>query len=315
LRSPDFFIVGAPKCGTTALYSYLGQHPEIFMPGSKGPHRTGPVPAGKEPHFLGSDLEFIGRRRPASTLAEYLAFFVEATDEKRVGEASTLYWCSKRSAIEIKEFCPSASIIIALRNPVDMMYSLHSQRRFGGTEDIEDFGAALEAEADRKEGRRLPRCPGVVQGLFYRETARYGQQVERFFDTFGRERVQVIIFDDLIDDPAGTYRQTLRFLGVREDFQPRFEVVNRNKQARSATLRGLVQSPPGIVRRVAGAVVPVAIRRALLGGLWRLNSKYVQRPPMDRRLRRSLQEEFSPEVARLGDLLGRDLSHWTRGPE
>jgi len=143
MRTPDFFIVGAPKCGTTAMSDYLRQHPEIYMP------------QRKEPHFFGSDLDapypyFIRDKE------QYFSLFAEAKDEKRVGEASVWYLYSKRAAFEIKEFCPTASIIIMLRNPVDMIYSLHSQRLFTGNEDIPDFEEALEAEEDRKRGLRIP---------------------------------------------------------------------------------------------------------------------------------------------------------------
>ena len=144
---PNFFIVGAPKCGTSALYEYLGAHPEIFM----SPY--------KEPHFFGSDLQ--QRWRP--TKSQYFSCFAKARDEKRVGEASVHYLYSKCAAAEIKEFCPEARIIIMLRDPVEMLYSLHSQSIFSGNEVINDFEEALEAEADRKLGRRIPR--GIKLGV------------------------------------------------------------------------------------------------------------------------------------------------------
>ena len=128
---PNFFIVGAPKCGTTALHAYLDAHPEIFMSHYK------------EPRFFGSDLR--QRRRP--TKSQYFSCFARARNEKRVGEASVLYLYSKCAAAEIKEFCPEARIIIMLRDPVEMLHSKHSQSIFSGNEVINDFEEALEAEA------------------------------------------------------------------------------------------------------------------------------------------------------------------------
>jgi hypothetical protein len=124
MRKPDFFIVGAPKSGTTAMYFYLKQHPEIFMP------------ERKELHFFGSDFfapHFV------RDLKEYLKFFEGADNKKRIGEASVWYLYSKRAAFEIKEFNPDADIIIMLRNPVDMMYSLRETLRKKGIERASFF--------------------------------------------------------------------------------------------------------------------------------------------------------------------------------
>ncbi len=210
MRVPDLFIVGAPKCGTTALYTYLSQHPEVFM------SRV------KEPSFFGTDL-----RNPARPTSEqYLHLFAGARNEKRVGEASTSYLGSRRAAAEIKKFSPSSRIVIMLRNPVEAMYSLHSQRLYQGTEDITDFETALGAEEERKRGRRLPRRRGVVEGLFYREGAKYSQQVKTYLEAFGRENVHIIIFDDLKHTPAQVYGETLRFLDASTEFQIESQVAN-----------------------------------------------------------------------------------------
>lgn len=300
MRKPDFFIVGAPKCGTTALYDYLRQHPEIF------------VPYRKELHFFGTDLI---SGRPRRTEQDYLALFARAADEKRVGEASVLYLYSKLAASEIKAFCPSASIIIMLRNPVDMMYSLHSQLLFTGDEEITDFEAALEAEEERKRGSGIPESTWFAEALFYRETARYTEQVRRYFDVFGRDNVHLIIFDDFRGDTAGVYRQTLRFLGVDETFRADFRIVNPNKhaRARSKRLMRFRYNYPLVVRRLGRLAVPsLPARRTLLRGFERLITRRTPHPPMDTQLRKRLQAEFAPEVETLSQLLGRDLTHWSR---
>ena len=143
MRKPDFFIVGAPKCGTTAMQYYLSQHPDIFLP-------------EKEMDFFGNDLLFT---HPRCTIEQYLAHFdtPEAKFRRRVGEKSVFYLYSKRAAYEIRDFAGAADIIIMLRNPVDMLYSLHSHMLRTGGEEIEDFRAALEDESIRKPGARLPR--------------------------------------------------------------------------------------------------------------------------------------------------------------
>jgi hypothetical protein len=297
MRKPDFFIVGAPKCGTTAIQDYLRLHPEIFMP------------EAKELHFFGSDLRFSYGRLSEK---EYLSYFKHAKDEKRVGEASVWYLYSKKAACEIKEFNSSSKIIIMLRNPVDVLYSLHSRLLYNGSEDIVDFKAALEAEEDRKRGLRIPKTVIVVDALYYRDTIRYTEQVRRYFDVFGRENVFVIIFEDFKDKTAEVYKETLSFLRVNEDFQPAFRIVNPNKRIRSKFLRNLLINPPQMAQSFAKVLLPHKLRRVLVEALWSYSTILEPRPPIDSVLRKSLQAEFASEVESLSDLLGRDLTHWTK---
>src|SRR5262245_23487023 len=165
MRKPDFFIVGAPKCGTTAMNDYLQVHPEIF------------IPAKKEIHFFGADLQFLKGGRV--TEQEYLTYFFPAQGEKRVGEASVWYLYSQHAAAEIQAFSPTARIIIMLRNPVDMMYSLHSQRLYNDNENLVNFAEALAAEGDRQQGKRLYPKASDVMGSLYRTAATYTPQVQR----------------------------------------------------------------------------------------------------------------------------------------
>jgi hypothetical protein len=299
-RRPDFFIVGAFKCGTTALYHYLRQHPQVFMPYLK------------EPLFFGDDLT---RRYGRLSLAEYLALFEPARTGQRVGEASSWYLYSDSAAREIKAFSPRAQIIVMLRNPVDVMYAQHSQLVFNAAEDLTDFAAALEAEAPRLRGQRLPPGPIRRENLFYRASVRFAEQLERYFAVFGRESVQVIVYDDFRADTAGVFRSVLEFLRVDTTFRPDFKLVNENKRVRSRALQQLIFQPPALllpgVRLIRRSPAAHKIRAALL----RSNSRVLPRVPMDPSLRQQLLAEFAPEIERLGSLLERDLSHWATGTE
>jgi hypothetical protein len=268
------------------------------------------MPPKKEIHFFGSDLRVLDR--PKRTMQEYLAYFSGALDEKRIGEASVWYLYSKQAAFEIQEFCPSASIIVMLRNPVDMIYALHSQQLCYGKDDIGDFAAALVAEEDRKRGLRIPAHRSTAGDLFYRDAAQYTSQVERYLRVFGQKHVHTIIFDDLERDPARVFAQTCEFLDVSTDFRPRLRVVNPNKRVRSRAVLRFLKSPPPGARRLAKALLPAPFRTDLRHAVQRLNIKYEPRAPMDPGLRRHLQAEFLPEIERLSELLGRDLSHWCR---
>ena len=297
-KIPNFFIVGAPKCGTTAMNNYLSEHPEIFIPDIK------------EVHFFGRDLDITkGALRDE---AAYLALFAGAKGEKRLGEASVWYLYSRTAAQEICDFNPDAKIIVMLRNPADMLYSQHSQFLYNGNEDIEDFREALAAEPDRKAGRRIPKSAHLVDGLFYSETVRYAEQIERYFGRFGRDNVHIILYDDFRADLPGTYRNLLRFLGVSEDFLPAFAVVNPNKRARSALLRNFVQEPPESIKRLSRVFFPRSVRQRVMKGLDQANVRYEARAPLDPELKGELERRFAPEVEGLERLLGRELP-WGKG--
>ena len=294
---PNFFIVGAPRCGTTAMYQYLRDHPDIYMA------------EYNEPHFFGSDL--VGRNFEVfrGRLDAYLALFDGASGQKRIGERSTRYLHSTRAAAEIHAFDPDARIIVMLRSPVDMMYSIYyHQRMYSGTEDAPTFEEALALEPERKAGRHVPPGFRTVNGLLYRETARFAEQVQRYFDVFGREQVHVIIFDDVKEDTAGVYRRVLDFLGVDSSFRPDLGIVHDSRQSRSMAVRNLIRHPllVAVGRRFPTLTAPV------YKTLMRLNSRPFKRPPMSAELRQRLQAELLPEVERLGELLDRDLTHWCR---
>jgi Sulfotransferase family len=292
---PDFFIVGAPKCGTTAMYGYLRQHPDIFMP------------FHKEPLFFGSDLT---RRYGPMSEQDYLRLFARAAPGQRVGEASAWYLFSASAATEIAAASPGARIIAMFRDPVEVMYAQHSQLLFTEQEDIEDFRSALDAEDDRAAGRRLPPGPIRPENLLYRRMVRFADQLERYLDVFGRDRVHVIINDDLRGDPAAEYRRLLTFLDVDPDFAPDFEPVNENKRTRHRWIQRLIWNPP-LLRPLIPRLRRFPLVHALRARLLSLNSRRVARPPMDPALRSQLRAELRPEVERLGRLIGRDLGAWT----
>jgi hypothetical protein len=300
MRKPDFFIVGAPRCGTTALRDYLEEHPDIFL-----------ADDSREPHFFGTDLHSPDYIRDEQS---YLALFEDAKNAKRAGKKSVSYLYSKRAAAEIKAFQPAAKIIIKLRNPVDMIYSLHTLRFYLGNESIADFQAALEAEEDRRRGLSLPAGVGVHEAwkFVYRDQAKFAEQARRYLDTFGRESVHIIIFDDFVRDTAKVYKDTLVFLDVTSDFQLEFRTINPNRRLRSVALHHFIKRPPRLVRSLVKAVTRSRLRQRWTNGLIRLNAYYEPRPPLLQSLKRQLQEEFRPEVEQLSELLGRDLMHWCK---
>ena len=297
MKRPDFFIVGAFKAGTTALYEYLRAHPQIFMS----------VP--KEPMYFGADLTPRYRRMSE---AEYLALFRAAREDQRAGEASPWYLYSSSAATEIRTFEPGASAIIMLRNPVDVMYSQHSQLVFNQREDLADFRLALEAEPDRIAGRRIP--PGAIrpEALFYRKSVRFPEQVRRYLQEFGRDAIHFVVFDDLVADVVGVYRSTLEFLGVDSSQPLDASVYNPNRAARSGRVQRAIFAPPPALRGLFGRLRRIQLLHRVRDAVVNANSRPAERARMDPALRAALTAEFAPQVAELGEIIGRDLSAWSR---
>ncbi len=296
---PNFFIVGAPKCGTTALYEYLRPHPNIFMS------------EVKEPHFFARDL---GTYPRIKTLEEYTEIFAETTENHlRVGEASVYYLRSSVAIPNIREFNPDAKIIAMFRNPVEMVYSLHSQLLWVAEERESNFETAWRLQERRSRGLDLP--PGS-RGSFllqYAEVGRFGTQAQRLLSVFPPAQVKLILYDDFAASPQRVYDDIIEFLGVPHDNRADFPRINDNKRARLAWLRNFARKPPPALRtavrrlkQAVGAEGVTAVKTKIVG----LNTVREKRPPLSPAFRAELVEAFREEVALLSRLLHRDLSHW-----
>jgi len=296
IRKPDFFIVGAPKCGTTALHVYLRQHPDVFMP------------AEKEHNHFATDL--VPATDPYHDRDHYLKLFAAARTEKRVGETSVFHLFSLDAAKNIHAFNTEAKIIVMLRDPVSWLASYYSQMVYNGDEDIADLEGALAAETPRRRGEGIPANLRFPERLFYRDVGRFALQVARYFDRFGRDAVHVILQDDFAKDPRTIFRQTLEFLGVDPGFEPEFANVNPNKAVRSPWLNDFLRRPPAWAAAPVTALLPRAIRRSMRARVRRANAVVQERAPLDPALRLRLAEELRPDLDRLATLLDRDLSHW-----
>ena len=302
VRFPDLFIIGAPKSGTTSLYEYLKGHPEVFMSALKEPCYFAPDLAKED---SGNFLVY-GRDE-----ALYLDLFADAGDAKRLGEASTRYLYSKEAPPLIKAASVDARIIAVLRNPIDMMHSLHAHKLAAATEDIADFEEALAAEPDRHDGRRIPPTSNPMLAT-YLDRGRFGEQLARWFETFGHDRVHVIISEDMFKDPAGEFRRLLEFLEVDPDYQPEsFAAYNTAHAPRSRFVRRLfnMRGPQWLVWKVLPRFVGYVGTRGLIRRFrysW-FNRKKVEKTLVSPALRRRLEDELAPDVARLSEILGRDL--------
>lgn len=299
MAKPNLFIVGAPKCGTTALYEYLSQHPNIFM---------SPV---KEPHFFARDL---GTYPRIKTLDDYTELFAGSTAEHlRVGEASVYYLRSSTAIANIHAFNPEARIIAMFRNPVDMVYALHSQLLYVGEETERDFETAWRLQERRSRGLDLPPRSRGAFLLQYAQFGRFGSQTERLLSIFPREQVKLILYDDFTRSTQQVYDEVVAFLGIPHDHRTEFPRVNENKQARMTWLQHFSRKPPAGLRKAFRELKETMGGRALTAvknTIMDLNTVRTRRPPLSPALRAELADTFRNEVALLSRQLNRDLSHW-----
>lgn len=297
---PNLFLVGAAKCGTTSLYEYLRQHPQIFFPSSSDMKVNWRF---KEPAFFCPDL--LPPELSITDEQDYLALYAGSEDYPWRGEASTYYIYSQVAPERIKAFSPQARILILLRPPLEQMRSNHSMLVRSDREDIADFHAAVSASDDRRNGRRMP-PRGIRAWLDYSGNARYAPHVQRWLDVFGGDRVKVLLLEDLVKKPAQTYREVLDFLGVDPDFVPEFRVHNEAppRGVLERFITAAYQQPA--LKRVASSMFPYPVRRRLISGVRKMDNARAKPDPRDLELRAA----FRPEVQRLSALIGRDLSHW-----
>ncbi|MEM7594676.1 MAG: sulfotransferase [Cyanobacteria bacterium P01_A01_bin.83] len=298
---PNFFIVGQPKSGTTALHQFLGEHPEIFMSSIK------------EPHFFCSDFHLESDQHHQKQLFfdfrdenTYLQLFAKVKAEKAVGEASANHLYSRVAAEKIHHFNPDAKIIILLREPAQYLYSLHSHYVKFTEESEPDFATALTLEAERKQGKHASPRVMAPSYLFYSERVKYYEQVKRYYDHFAAEQIKVIIYEEFRADNEGVYREILEFLGVDPSFTPDFTAVNVNKEVKFPALNNFVNRP--LVKTISKNLISQEFNEFVRDNiveklLWHQAPK--EKISAERKL--ELMQKYQPEVAKISELIGVDL--------
>jgi len=284
---PNFFIVGQTRSGTTSLLYWLQQHPDVFI-------------SNKTKPMFGIETELKSEK-------DYLTQFVNIK-QKIIGERNTdyLYW--KLSASKIKNFNPKAKIIMILRNPVDLIYSLYSAALSRGIdENVSDFKKALDSEEKRKiEQMKNPNKYNPF--IFYRDVARYSEQVSRYIELFPRKNILVISFEKFITKPSEIFKGICNFLEINPNFKPDFIPKNQLKQVRSNALHS-----------IANSAMNNSAQRKILKKVPKIQSLYnfvnktnnpIREREMDSDLRKKLIDEFRPDIDKLSQLLDLDFTYW-----
>ena len=292
--TPNFFIVGAPKCGTTAMNDYLAQHPDIFM-------------AQKEIHFFGSDL----KTKLKISEKQYMNFFKNAGNRKIIGEASVWYLYSKTAAREIKQFSPQAKILIMLRNPVEVIHSLHSQHLYDANENVLDFEKAVSLDEERKTGKKLPDSVDFFELPAYKDSVLFAEQVKRYFDVFGKDKVHVTLYDDFVVDTEKAVMEVLHFLGANSETKITYNVINPNKKIRFFSIHRLLKNPPSVLKKIIRIILPFKnLRHRVMARLFKWNVFIKRRDKIDDELYTRLKHYFLEDIRKLSMIIDRDLSAW-----
>ncbi len=297
---PDLYVVGAPKAGTTSVAGWLAGHPDVFWS------------TPKEPFYWAADYPRMREHYGFASRAAYERLYSSADAKAATvrGDGSTTYLYSRRAVPAILRAAPRARFIVCLRDPVDLLVSYHRTQLVALNEDEPDFGVAWRRSLAGRLPATDPLDPKLVD---YPLVGRLGEAFARLLEQVSRDRVHVVVFDDLVAEPDTCWESVAEFVGLDPTARPSLDARNRSDQTyRSAALRRLTHRPPAVLERPVHRLRQWSRSTALPGvaavkrRMWREEALPRARP--EDRLEVAVQ--LRDDVGRLGELLGRDLSHW-----
>ncbi len=297
---PNFFLIGAAKCGTTSVAKYLDQHPEIFVCKPKEPNFFAFEP-GSQPSCQGpaeSKVLFEQLLKYSVTdPVKYHELFEPVRSELAVGEGSVRYLYESHTAGRIAEYAPNAKLIAVLRDPVDR---LHSHYHMNVRQHLEPAGlqTALASEGERIE-------MGWGWDWHYQRVGLYSQQLKRYFQAFDRSQLLVLFHADLQANPGTVMQEIFKHLEVSPNFEPDFSrkaLVGHTPRWRS--IRNLIRNE-NLAKTAAKSLVPRPLRRSVARWVESKNKQGI--PTMSPQLRERLRAQFADDAEVLADLLGRQV--------
>ncbi|VEP16606.1 Sulfotransferase [Hyella patelloides LEGE 07179] len=295
---PNFLILGAAKTGTTSIYRYMKQHPEIYM-----------SPA-KEPRFFvfeNETLDFNGVGDEIETaktsLQEYQQLFAGVEAEKAIGEATTMYLWSAKAPQRIKHYIPDVRMIAILRNPVDRAYSNYLHLKQAKREPLDSFSAAIQQESQRIKNHWWPFWYYKDQGFYYR-------QLQRYYSLFDSNQLKIYLYEDLKTEPLKLLQDIFSFLEVDDRFMPNISEVVRKSHSvpKNQALQSLV-SQPNPFKSFLKPLLPQNLRQQIIK---KINKKNLVKPQVSSKFRQQLIAEYREDVLQLQELIDRDLSPWLK---
>lgn len=309
-------IVGAPRCGTTTLARMLKAHPGVAFSSVKEPHFFSRV------DLNGLDDEELRAVATGEYLARYFPDVPAGAELLAEGSVSYLYAADRIRPL--LRLWPDAKFIIVIRDPFELLPSLHQRLLFQGDETVRDFATAWRLQGERALGRRIPRRCADARQLQYAEVARLGKHVQRFFAAVGPERCHIILHEDLAADLGSVYCRLLAFLGLPDDGRREFEPRRVRSGFKMGWLQRLLKRPPVATRLLAGEHFhrrvsarpprePSAIAKMLMAArkrLLRWNAVPARRTEIPTDLQGEIRDLLRDDVELLSGLIGRNLDHW-----
>ena len=299
-KIPSFLFIGTGKAGSTSLYHYLNEHPEIFMSPIKETNFFSYE--GGRPDFAGpGDLASLAHKTTITTIEKYLDNFQGVTDEQAIGEVSPSYLYVPQAPQRIKKYLPDVKMIVILRNPVDRAYSNFQHRMNLGVEPLTDFSEAITAEKTRIANNWAPTWHYLKQGFYY-------EQLQRYFDLFDSSQFKIYLFEDWLSDKLGLIRDLFEFIEVDPDFTPNMITkYNISGKPKSELLNSfLAQKNP--IKTALKKILPQKICSQLSASAQTKNLQKL--PSLSADVRQQLNQIYQPDILKLQKLINRDLSSW-----
>lgn len=298
---PNFIIIGAAKSGTTALYHYLEQHPQIYMSPKKETNFFA-LEAEKLDSHEPSTPQVEKKHKPIDNITAYCELFKGVSDEMAVGEASPWYLYHPRVPERIQHYLPDVRLIAILRNPAERAYSHFLNSVRDGAEPLTDFAQALQEEEVRVRNNLDP------LRWHYQQMGFYYVQLKRYFETFDRRQIQIYLYDDLKANPAGLVQDIFQFLAVDDAFVPDTSLVfNASGIPKNQALHAFLKKRNPI-KSILKPFLPKELRQQVT---YNLRNQNLEKPtPLPSEMRQRLIEVYREDILKLQDLIQRDLSKW-----
>ncbi|RMF56767.1 MAG: sulfotransferase [Bacteroidetes bacterium] len=298
IKLPNFFIIGAPKCGTTSLVAWLREHPNVYMS------------PWKEPRYFDSDL----KARFRISWSEYKRLYEGASEESiALGEATVWYLYSKEAIKNIEKKLPGSRYVVLVRNPVEMAYALHEQMSCHLAEHVLDFEKAWNLSPLRRKGEKVrPWVLAEPRMLDYQSVCKVGEQLERLYNQVPPERVLVLLLDDIKEDTRREYLKLLDFLNVPDDNRSNFPVANSAKGVRWRKFQLMLALAMKGERVIKGKLGFPMVNSTFLKTLNGLNKPARKRPSLSSNTWNRLVDYYSDDIMKLQNILERDLSKWLK---
>jgi hypothetical protein len=297
---PNFLIIGAAKSGTTSLYKYLKQHPEIYLSPKKEPGFF--AFENQDAKFTGPGDQAVLDRILVTDLSAYQGLFDAVTEEKAIGEASAFYLYIATTPGRIKHYIPNVKLIALLRNPIERALSSFTHLRRDGREPLDNFAEAIRAEKARVRA-------GWEYQWHYTRVGFYYTQLKRYYNLFSPEQIAVYTYDEFVNDPIKMLQDIFSFLEVDPSFRPNMSVkYNVSGQPKLRFLHHFLIRP-SIVKSLLKMLIPACVRLQTRRAIMKLNIDPIK-PKISEETREYLNELFQNEILNLEVLINRDLSNW-----